>query len=230
MRLVDSSISVGLRRTQIVNDRRALPLRRLGMTGDPRRNPNPQGKGTVAVLADWQATRPREAARKSPEVLLLDWFVSALVLSARFSFRPAIGQRYWLYCREGQWQLSLVGPSEWGARRPGTCLGACELRGDMTWSLTREAGHAQDEDLQEHLVALVTGFMTSLDSDSALAEQLPGYRRELPYYQRLLATALGRSLREATGDTAHLAAPARWLLAAGTGLERRLLGDAQSRS
>ena len=201
------------------------------MARNAQKNPNPQGKGAVAVLADWQATRPRGAARKAPEVLLLDWFVSMLVLSARFSFRPAVGQSYWLYYRGGQWTLSLVAPVEWGRRRPGACLGRCELRRDMTWTLVRDPAAAAEAELGEALSDLMASFFATLDTDTALVEQLPGYRRNLPYYQRLQATALGRSLREAAGDAAQLRAPARALLGvAGDAVERRLLTGDQSRS
>ena len=201
------------------------------MSRNPHKNPNPQGKGLVPVLADWQATRPAAVSKKPPQALLLDWFASALVLSARFSFRPAVGQSYFLYSRSGEWQLSLVAPGEWGARSPGACLGRCEMRRDMTWALEPDPRLEENPQLQEELAALIEGFTDSLADDASLDDQLPAYRRDLPYYQRMLATALGTSLRASLDGELRLDAPARMLLdAAGEGLRGRLLGSDQSRS
>ncbi|MEM9759983.1 MAG: hypothetical protein AAF933_12155, partial [Pseudomonadota bacterium] len=52
---------------------------------------------------------------------------------------------------------------------------------------------------------------------ASLAEQVPGYRRDLPYQQRMLATALGTSLRLSVDDIARLDQPARLLLKAAGG-------------
>lgn len=182
------------------------------MSRNLHKNPNPQGKGLVTVLADWQDSRPQGVARKNPAQLLRDWFASALVLSARFSFRPAPGQTYFLYCREGEWSLSLVAPREWRGAGPGACLGRCELRTDMTWSLEPAADLEEQPQLMEELDKLIEGFTASLGSDVSLGDQLPGYRRDLPYHQRMLATALGASLRGSAGDEFSLASPARLLL------------------
>ena len=201
------------------------------MSRNPHKNPNPQGKGLVPVLADWQATRPAAVREKPPQALLLDWFASALVLSARFNFRPAVGQSYFLYSRAGDWQLSLVAPGEWGARSPGACLGRCEMRRDMTWTLEPDPDLEANPQLRDELALLIEGFTDSLADDVSLGEQLPAYRRDLPYYQRMLATALGASLRASLGGDLRLDAPARALIdAAGGRLRGGLLGSDQSRS
>jgi hypothetical protein len=199
------------------------------MSRNPYKNPNPQGKGLVSVLAHWQETRPRAVAQKSTDVLLLDWFVSTLVLSARFHFRPVPGQQYFLYARRGELKLSLVGPEEWRGSAPyGGCLGRCALRDDMTWALEPHPELAEREDLQELLAELAASFSETLDSDQSLDSQLPGYRRQLPYFQRLLATGLGSSLRGSVDSPRLLAAPAREALSqGGAGLSRRLLASAQ---
>ena len=199
------------------------------MTRNPHKNPNPQGKGAVAVLADWQATRPRELSDKAPSALLRDWFTSALVLSASFRFRPAVGQAYYLYSRRGEWRLSLIAPDEWGQRDAGACLGRCELRPDMTWHLEAADDLDRQPELLAELEQLIESFTEQLGDDGALADQLPGYRRDLPYHQRMLATALGASLRDSAGRADWLAAPARALLGAagGNGGLRRLV-DASS--
>jgi hypothetical protein len=197
------------------------------MARNPYKNPNPQGKGLVAVLADWQATRPQEPHEKAPAVLLRDWFTSALVLSASFRFRPAVGQAYYLYSRGGDWRLSLIAPGEWGGRDAGACLGRCELRADMTWSLEPADDLDRQPELLAELEQLIEGFTQQLGDEGALAEHLPGYRRDLPYHQRMLATALGASLRASADRADWLEAPARTLLgAAGSDGGLRRLVDA----
>jgi ubiquinone/menaquinone biosynthesis C-methylase UbiE len=56
-----------------------------------QKNPNPQGKGNVTVLQDWDALRPRSLERKSANNILTDYCLSALVLAAKFQFRPVQG-------------------------------------------------------------------------------------------------------------------------------------------
>ncbi|EAQ99464.1 DUF2452 domain-containing protein [Congregibacter litoralis] len=194
------------------------------MNRNPYKNPNPQGKGLVPVMAHWQETRPATVRAKAPAELLFDWFASVLVLSAKFQFKPAMGQLYFLYAKGGEWQLSLVGPDEWGDRDMGDCLGTCELAGDMTWSITPDEGIGDNERLQNALGSLVDAFMSSLESDEALDAHLPGYRRELPYYQRMLATGLGASLRQSATAANSLQSPLKLMLEeAGAGFTRRLL-------
>ncbi len=182
------------------------------MTRNPYKAPNPQGKGLVTLLKDWQATRPAAVTKKHAAELLFDWFVSALVLSARFSFRPVVGQSYYLYCKAGVWTLSLVAPEEWGRGQPGACLGCCELRADMTWGLAVADALAHSQELKAALGERLEAFTADLDSDESLADKLPGYRRELPYYQRMLATGLGVSLRESAGGVEHSLGTARKFL------------------
>jgi hypothetical protein len=193
------------------------------MTRNPHKTPNPQGKGLVPVLADWQATRPVLHERKDPQRLLRDWFASALVLSADFRFRPVVGQAYFLYHRDGRWRLSLIAPEEWRNDRGGRCLGRCELRPDMTWSIEPLSGFEADEVLLGELSALVASFAEDLERSDRLDDVVPGYRRELPYHQRMLATALGSSLRLSVDREARLAAPARALLRAAGGFSAPIL-------
>ena len=197
------------------------------MSRNPHKNPNPQGKGLVPVLADWQRTRPAAITRKAPAELLFDWFVSALVLSAQFRFQPVPQQRYHLYLKDGEWRLSLIGPAEWGDRDCGDCLGACWLREDMTWAIDADPALADTPALQQALATLAEGFVDELDGDVSLEASLPGYRRELPYFQRMLATGLGSSLRQSVDDRELLRRPSRRLLAdLGEDFSRRLLAGA----
>ncbi|KGE04964.1 DUF2452 domain-containing protein [Pseudohaliea rubra] len=186
------------------------------------KNPNPQGKGLVPVLAHWHALRPRGAAAKGPTEIILDLFASTLVLSARCDLRPVPGQRYYLYGADNGWRLSLVSPEEWGERAPGDCLGPCWLREDMTWALQAEEALAANPGLCARVAALVQDFLERLDVAGPLAEQLPGYRRDLPYYRRLLAAGLGASLRQSLAAAGAGHADARETLRLGAAGLRQL--------
>ncbi|MDJ0878688.1 MAG: DUF2452 domain-containing protein [Halieaceae bacterium] len=169
-------------------------------------NPNPQGKGLTPVLEEWRGVQPARVSAKTPRQVLADYFTTLLVISAEFSFKPAPGIDYYLYLRNGGWLLSLISPGEWRGRAPGPCLGRCELQTDMTWSLAPEAGIEEDPALVEALAAFQAGFIELLDSDTALEESLPYYVAQLPYYRRLLAAGLAKSLNTSlalAGLTGH---------------------------
>ncbi|MCX2979276.1 DUF2452 domain-containing protein [Halieaceae bacterium IMCC14734] len=168
------------------------------------KNPNPQGKGTVAMLADWDALRPQLPAVKTPTDILRDYCLSALVLAAKFSFRPVLGKIYYLYHDQSQWKLSLVAPSEWGDRLPGHFVAACELQTDMTWKLDF-AELEKDSSAAAALLRFVDGFTDTLANQTNLVDELPFYSSSLPYYQRMLATGLSVSLSFSIGKTSPAA-------------------------
>jgi uncharacterized protein DUF2452 len=189
-------------------------------TTQHKKNPNPQGKGLVPVLRDWDAMQPGTAVVKAPDALLRDYCISSLVLGAKFQFKPIVGKPYYLYAREDDWTMSLIAPDEWGERQPGACLGRCRLRVDMTWEIEAIAGHKVDEVAQERAQEFVRNFVDTLSGQEALGEHLPFYVQELPYYQRLLATALAASLQRslpAVGNDvqARLGGMRDWLLSSG---------------
>lgn len=174
-----------------------------------QKTPNPQGKGVVPVLRDWDTMQPCTAVGKTPDALLRDYCLSTLVLGATFQFKPVVGKAYYLYAREGDWMMSLIAPDEWGEREPGACLGECRLRLDMTWEIAPITGREVDEAAQQKAQDYVRSFVDALSEQEAIGEHLPFYVQELPYYQRLLATALSASLQ-------------RSLPAAGNELQERL--------
>lgn len=160
------------------------------------KSPNPQGKGLVPVLEHWHALQPGTVAAKSAGELLVDYFASALVLSASFAFKPVVGCEYFLYWSGYRWQLSLISPREWGSRAPGACVGECRLRADMTWQIVPGEQLADNAALQCVLADFLDGFLDTIGDASSLEQTLPGYVAELPYYQRLLATGLTSSVRQ----------------------------------
>ncbi len=160
------------------------------------KNGNPQGKGLVPALEQWRSTQPALVRARSPREVLGDYFTTLLVLSAEFSFKPSVDVDYYLYRRAGGWVLSLIAPAEWGERLPGPCLGRCELLPDMTWQLEPAEDLADYPEMRDALEAFHEGFLTLLDREGSLEDNLPFYVRDLPYYRRLLAAGLSNSLKQ----------------------------------
>lgn len=162
------------------------------------KNPNPQGKGLVPVLQDWHALQANPGGSKAPAVFLRDYCISSLVLAARFGFRPVVGRTYYLYAGEPDWILSLVSDNEWGARAPGDFVGECRLRSDMTWEL--RADLEEQSAVSERIRAFIDAFVETLSAQGSIAASLPYYAANLPYYQRMLGTALAASLQHSVRD------------------------------
>jgi len=83
----------------------------------------------------------------------------------------------------------------------------------MTWTIEPSDRLADHDVIVESLGAFYAAFAESLDTDLALEEVLPFYARKLPYYQRLYANALSRSIRGSVTIGGQGAKPAReWRL------------------
>lgn len=156
---------------------------------------NPEGKGVNGFMLDWYRTEPRGVVAKPAQQVLAELFTSMLALTASFKYRPAIGQRNYLYWIDEQWSLSLIAPDEWSDERRAGFAGEVTLQPDMTWTI------APSEELQNNRTVAAAlrqyhdAFVELLDTERTLEEVLPFYVRHLPYYQRLFASALSRSLR-----------------------------------
>jgi hypothetical protein len=158
-----------------------------------QKNPNPQGKGLVPVLQDWSAMQPTVAGPRTAGDFLRDYAVSSLVLAAEFRFKPVPEKPYYLYSTEGSWKLSLIAPQEWGDKPIGDFLARCQLRRDMTWDL--DLKDIEQDSLSAHRARnFVLGFIEALSAQDSIADNLPTYVAELPYYRRLLAAGLASSL------------------------------------
>lgn len=195
------------------------------------KNPNPQGKGLTPVLDDVRGLQLRPGGDKSPSQFLRDYFISSLILSARFRFRPVVGRHYFLYAAQPQWLLSLVAPAQWRGAAPGPFVGRCRLRDDMTWEL--ETRRLEDlPDVSDDVLAFIDAFVERLTAGGSVADSLPFYLSTLPYQQRVLATALAASLQQTLdndGAAAGMVADVDLLLSNGAAL-RRLLGPGQAAS
>jgi hypothetical protein len=159
---------------------------------------NPEGKGLNGLLLDLRRSEPRGVVAKPHRQVLAELFTSMLILSATFKYRPAVGAANYLYWLDGEWSLSLIGPGEWSAERREAFVGTCRLQRDMTWTIdpsrrVAEAGHVVCEALGRYYDA----FARMLDTHLPLEDILPFCAGKLPYYQRLYANALSRSLSAA---------------------------------
>ena len=158
--------------------------------------PNPEGKGQVGFLLDWAYSSPRAVVAKRAPQLLADYFTSLLVLSSSFKFKPVFGKDYFLYIEDDRWVLSLISPDEWNdpAKRR-AFVGTCVLHDDSTWSIEPSGNIRKDCAVADRLARFYDGFIEKLGSGKVLEDGLPDYEAGLPYYQRLFASALSRSLK-----------------------------------
>lgn len=158
-------------------------------------NGNPEGKGLNGFLLDWYQCEPRSFVVKPRRQILAELFTSTLVLSATFKYRPAVGGANYLYWIGGEWCLSLIAPNEWSAERRAGFAGTCVLQSDMTWTIAPSNLLDEDNSVSDAIGRQYDAFAKTLDTDLALEEILPFYIDRLPYYQRLYASALSRSVR-----------------------------------
>jgi len=165
---------------------------------------NPEGKGLNGFLLDWYRSEPRGVVAKPRRQVLAELFTSMLVLSATFKYRPVVGGANYLYWINGEWSLSLIAPDEWSQERQAGFAGACVLQRDMTWTIAPSDRLAEDNAVSDAIGRFYDAFAQMLDTDLTLEEVLPFYARKAPYYQRLYASALSRSVRAAItlGDQA----------------------------
>jgi hypothetical protein len=160
-----------------------------------RADVNLEGKGLNGFLLDWYQTEPRGVVAKPQRQVLAEFFTSMLVLSAKFKYRPAIGVQNYLYWVEGEWSLSLIAPHEWSDERRKGFAGTCVLQHDMTWTIAPSDLLTEDNPASDAISRFYDAFAETLDTDLTLEEILPFYVGKMPYYQRLFANALSRSIR-----------------------------------
>ena len=172
-------------------------FKRVGSAIAHKADGNPEGKGLNGFLLDWYQSEPTSVVAKPRRQLLAEFFTSMLVLSAAFKYRPAVGTVNYLYWINDEWSLSLIAPAEWSAERQAAFAGACVLQRDMTWTITPSDLLADSNAVSDAIGRFYDAFAETLNTDLTLEEILPFYVRRLPYYQRLFASALSRSMRTA---------------------------------
>ena len=156
---------------------------------------NPEGKGVNGLLLDYYNSEPRGVVAKPGRRILAEYFTSLLVLSANCRYRPVPGAPNYLYFIDGEWSLSLIAPVEWTDERRAGFAGTCVLQRDMTWTIAPSDSLRQQSPIADAVSRFFDAFAEMLDTDLTLEELLPTYVETMPYYQRLYANALSRSLR-----------------------------------
>ena len=173
-----------------------LTLKKPGDTGlAVKADGNPEGKGLNGFLLDWYRTEPRGVVIKPQRQVLAEFFTSMLVLSAHFKHKPAVGVLNYLYFVDDEWSLSLIAPDEWSRERRAGFVGTCVLHADMTWTITPSDLVGEDNDVSAAIARFYDAFAETLDNDLTLEKILPFFVRRMPYWQRLHASALSRSIR-----------------------------------
>ncbi len=174
---------------------------------------NPDGKGANGFMLDWYLTEPRGVVAKPRRQVLAEFFTSMLALSANFKYKPAEGVSNYLYLVDGDWLLSLIAPHEWTEERRKGFVGTCVLQQDMTWTIDPSERLFEDGPIADAVSRFFDAFAEKMNTDATLEEILPFCVYKMPYYQRLYANALSRSIRAAVilGDQTDI--PARdWQL------------------
>lgn len=156
---------------------------------------NPEGKGLNGFLLDWYRTEPRGVVVKPQRQVLAEFFTSMLILSANFKYKPAVDVPNYLYHVDGEWRLSLIAPQQWSERHRQGFVGSCVLHRDMTWTIEPSQLVGEENGVTDAIARFYDAFADTLDSDLTLEDILPFYVRRMPYWQRLHASAMSRSLR-----------------------------------
>jgi hypothetical protein len=156
---------------------------------------NPEGKGLNGFLLDWHRTEPRGVVIKPQRQVLAEFFTSMLILSAHFKYKPAVDVINYLYFVDGEWRLSLIAPDEWSDAHRDGFVGTCVLHRDMTWTIEPSELVGEENSVTDAIARFYDAFAETLESDLTLEDILPFYVRRMPYWQRLHASAMSRSLR-----------------------------------
>ncbi|HLS29214.1 MAG TPA: DUF2452 domain-containing protein [Opitutales bacterium] len=162
-----------------------------------QRNPNPQGKGLVPILATLAEGRAAiaDVPPKRIEQVSTELFTSLFVLESDFKFKPTAGQAYWLYRKEGRFWLSQISPEEWSGNLAGQFVGKCFLEEDLTWTLDLSDEAGEDAELMKLIEERHRALEKEIRNAKTLEEILPRFNESLAFYQRAFSYALAHSLR-----------------------------------
>ena len=167
----------------------------IDMGEDILKQANPQGKGLVPVLQALAPLHQLPAHDRSSQAWLHDYLAGALIVSAKFSFKPLINQTYYLYWREDEWTLSMISPREWGVRLQASPVASCVLRDDYSWQLSPHESVSQNPEVLAALDTFQAGFVDFIDTTTPLVDKLPFHQPDLPWYPRVMALGLAKTLQ-----------------------------------
>ncbi|WP_305908744.1 DUF2452 domain-containing protein [Methylomarinum sp. Ch1-1] len=159
--------------------------------------PNPQGKGLSPVLESLrQAKTQLSVPAKNIDRISNELFTSLFILNSQIRFKPVSGQGYWLYRKNGRYNLSLIAPEQWSTHQYGRYIGRCELQADLTWTLRLSGQCLNDPALIDEIKRRRERFENSMQRAERIDDLLPVYIETLPFYSRALASALAHSLKQ----------------------------------
>lgn len=175
-------------------------------------NPNPQGKGLVPILDQLSDSVGMVVEAKKQDNILTNYLISTLVLSAPFNFKPVQGNSYSLYWRDQRWRLSPIAPEQWSSDIFGFFIGSCHLKTDFTWQIEPAENLTTNALVIEALERFVLGFSDNLTTTQSLESGLPYCQRSLPFYPRIMAHAMAKSLATSMSASSLLCRPGQdWL-------------------
>ncbi len=158
---------------------------------------NPQGKGVVSVLDNLREVKNHlRVSAKTIREISNELFTSLFVLNSEIRFQPKLNQTYWLYSKNQKYRLSLIAPEQWSPAQYGRFIGACELQADLVWSLNLSADCAADPAFLRHIADQRRQLEQRLQQAEKVEDVLPVYVQALPFYARILASALAYSLKQ----------------------------------
>lgn len=111
--------------------------------------PEDEGKLKSRALSAMREQTNRQLAQLQKQAELLAKQASALrkrvelsekIYEAELSFEPFVGNTYHLYRKESKFRLMLIGPDEWGRKKPENIefIGSVKLLSDHTWEILEE--------------------------------------------------------------------------------------------
>jgi len=157
---------------------------------------NPQGKGLSGIINDFHNSTPINNTAKPHHQWLADYFTSILVLNAECGLKPIVNKTYYLYLKNNIWKLSLIEPGAWSPDISGVYFAKCSLHKDRTWVVSPKSHWQKNKTLLATIQQLQNDFLSSIKNDRPIIEQLPFFAAHLPYYRRISANALARSLKQ----------------------------------
>ena len=112
--------------------------------------PEDEGKLKSRALSAMREQTNRQLAQLQKQAELLAKQASALrkrvelsekIYEAELSFEPFVGNVYHLYQKDSKFRLMLIGPDEWGRKKPQNIefIGSVKLLSDHTWEILEES-------------------------------------------------------------------------------------------
>jgi len=97
-----------------------------------------------------KANREIQRLREQAQILMeqaenveIEARIQAKIRGAEFRFDPVVNQEYFLYEKEGQCIMSLIGPDEWKGEAPfGMCVAHVKQLSDLTWEIMERLNHS----------------------------------------------------------------------------------------